>query len=322
MRKPLATFAASLFALVVVAPSIAAAAEPEPPADQQSPGASQPPATPNSPQDYTVAEVVVRGRQPTTRELAVMMERFVRDHGAASRWGRIAYWRDPVCPLVVGLSSPFNAFVSRRIRDVAASVKARVGRDACRPNVIVIFTSEPQPLLNTVRQEASVMLGFHYAAQARRLATFDRPVKAWYATASYAEGQEVLDDPRNAAPGGRLGSRLSAPLTTVFKNVLIVANSRVVAGREIGPVADYISMLSPSQARSLEGCQATPSVIDLLSPVCGDKSEATSLTAADRAYLEELYRGAYDTLPSSQRTGIATGMTKKAVKERAAPPRR
>ncbi len=84
-------------------------------------------------------------------------------------------------------------------------------------------------------------------------------------------------------------SRFTHCLSSLFVNVLIVADANALNGRPIGPIADYIALLALSQSRSLDGCDALPSILDLLSTKCGGRSKPDGLTDSDLAYLKALY---------------------------------
>ena len=64
-------------------------------------------------------------------------------------------------------------------------------------------------------------------------------------------------------------------------------DSTKLAGQDIVPLADYISMLALTQINSLDACQDLPSVVNRLAPDCGQPAD--SLTMYDLAYLQGLY---------------------------------
>jgi outer membrane lipoprotein SlyB len=238
---------------------------------------------------------------------------FVRSHAAASRIGQMTRWGEPICPTTVGLSPEMNDFVSERIKTVAAQVGAPAGR--CKSDVVVVFTRNPQALLDHVRKKAPVLLGFHYPAQAKRLATVTHPIQAWYVTATSgapgaggmgglgasqlsgplgaaAQGGsgEALDDSDAAMPGGCAGTHFSECLTNHIVAVVVVADRDQVADHTIGSISDYIAMLVLSKVDLSQDCGDLDSITNLMSAKCGaagPKPEA--LTEADLAYLKALY---------------------------------
>jgi hypothetical protein len=241
-----------------------------------------------------VPEVTVTApKPPEPQQLAgKSVPNFVKNHGkAAILSGQLGRWVTEICPRTEGLAPAFNGFVSARVEAIAASVGAPHQWAAqCRPNVAVYFTADPQAMLDEVAKHAPQLLGFHYPHQAKRLATVDRPIQAWYVTAIRGStGQDIIDDIWGTLPPGRLGSRLTVGRSSLIVFALIVADARKLTNYSVGSISDYIALLTLSRPASLDGCGQLPSVIDLLSPVCGSESTATALTAGDTAYLRALY---------------------------------
>ena len=249
---------------------------------------------------------------------------FVDTHIAPTRMAnKLARWKDPVCPDVIGLPPKFGGFIRRRILDVAVQVGAPANQRArCRPNIHVVFTTTPQELMNTVRRKYPDSLGYYdSSAQADRMAQVTSLIQAWYVTATLDLRGNVFPDTRrtggleicmpnpmptaglpcipmnlpNARPMNVTGSRLLGDgLSSVFLHVLVVANPDKLVTHEMGALGDYIAMLALSQQQGTYGCQTMPSILNLLQAQC---PQATGLTEADLAYLTALYRmGASDSL--------------------------
>ena len=113
--------------------------------------------------------------------------------------GKLARWKDGVCPLVLGVRPEVEAVLVKKIRGVAAEVGAPVNAsDGCPNNIEVIFTAEPQALLDNVRIMHPNLLGyFDNSAQAEKLATMRLPIQSWYITATVdLHGQSQVDGAR------------------------------------------------------------------------------------------------------------------------------
>jgi hypothetical protein len=249
---------------------------------------------------------------------------FVDTHIAPTRMAnKLARWKDPVCPQVVGLPPKYAGFIRQRILDVAARVGAPANtRERCRPNMHVVFTTTPQELMSTVRKKYPDVLGYYdSSAQADRMAEMTKLIQSWYATATVDLRGNVFPDTRrtggleicmpnpvptpglpcipmnlpNARPMNVTGSRLLGDgLSSAFTHVLVVANPDKLVTYEMGALGDYIAMLALSQQPKPDGCQPMPSILNLLEAQC---PQASGLTEADLAYLTALYRmGASDSL--------------------------
>jgi hypothetical protein len=211
---------------------------------------------------------------------------------------QITQWGDPICPSTMGLTQAFDDFVSKRIEAVAERVgapgKARCG-DA---NVLVVFTTKPQQLMDDVRDHHAQFLGYHYVGEATALATFEPPIKSWYITSTWV--QSLF---RNAAPTKVLdrtyvpvpfcvdqnGCRMPPPVKSRFGFALVVIDANRTDGKAIGAVADEIAMAVLSRSGPRQGCSPLPSVMDVLDPACPDSETVQALTAYDEAFLRALY---------------------------------
>jgi hypothetical protein len=240
--------------------------------------------------------------------------------------GKMARWEHRLCPIVAGQNARYTQFITQRVHYVALAAGAPVNSDAsCTPNIEIVFTTTPQDLLDTVSKDDQHYLGyFESVAQKKALATVTRPIQAWYATESTdLKGRRRLDTGRSivggttvgnlnglsltnggdvvsdtpGSPGTTLtdmapfyastGNHLNDGIHTGFRHILIVIDSTKLAGQDIVPLADYISMLALTQINSLDACQNLPSIVDRMAPDCSHAVD--SLTKYDLAYLKGLY---------------------------------
>ncbi len=258
------------------------------------------------------AVTVTAPRPPTQQELAGdSVSKFIAAHGAnAVVTGQLARWREGICPVTSGLSPGFNAFVSARILAVAAAVGAPSAVDRCRHNVQILFTTDPQKILDEVAQHRPALLGFQYSRQTQKLASFGQPIQGWYVTATRNDtGLEVTDNPMpvrqgsspisssspahwlesGTSPPGDAGSRLSTGLTSLIAHALILVDTKKVAGYPIGAVSDYLAMMVLTQTRASDECGRLPSILDLMASHCDASDKPDAMTAGDLAFLRALY---------------------------------
>jgi hypothetical protein len=242
--------------------------------------------------------------------------------------GKVARWERGICPVTLGLAAKFTAFITSRVRAVAARAGAPVDKDlSCRPNIEIVFTTAPQALLDGVRKDHKMYLGYAEGAhQFDKLAVVNHPIQAWYMTATKdLDGKEEVDSFNTAPletvrlpvpytpgyidlyiPGGAkkiTGGRLKDGLRTVLHHVIITADPTKLADYEVGTLADYIAMLALTQLNSLDTCQQLPSIINLLSPNCPGPPNAIS--DSDLGYLSGLYSMGADGNLRMQQDGIA-----------------
>jgi hypothetical protein len=238
---------------------------------------------------------------------------FVEARTKLSPIHQVARWRAPLCPSTEGLPPAFNDFVSARMRAIAARVGAAAEKN-CKPNVQVIFTADPQKAAEQVAEHSPWLFGMWYGTDALRIAKIDRPIEAFYVTASVeSSGRQMTDHPD--APVGVTGSnralydsRLGQNRMSVFENVLIFADRAKISGYDVGAVADYISVLALSQVEPGDGCSGLPSIVDLLAEGCTGDRKPNSLTSVDEEFLKALYETDPRRAGLSARTNIARRM--------------
>ena len=217
--------------------------------------------------------------------------------------GGLLRWRggrsQSPCPMTVGLDAAYNDFVTARVRAVGAFVGAPVDPDLhCKPNLEVLFTTDPQKSMAAVLKWAGRSLGVKYPHQMQDLLQHSagHSLQGWYITVG--GGASTL----NADAGllGRLELRPLWPLVIPTSNhvndagrgildMILVVDTTKVAGTPIGTVADYAAMVGLSLIQSPDHCDSLPSILDLMSPSCQSRDKPAGITAGDLAFLKALY---------------------------------
>ena len=254
----------------------------------------------DSPSKTVDGLTVIAPSQPDAKRLPSIVFKFVQSHGAPGRIDQLTRWGTPPCPTTAGLPEAFNSFVSKRVVEVASEVGAPTSKKpTCKMNLLIVFTDQPQALLDGVRRRRPQLLGFHYHAQAKRLATVNRPIQAWYVTGTTSSrpsatsetgGLPKLDDPFEMTPGGGAGSRLTSHVSSQFLAILVVIDTTKTAGQPIGAIADQVAVLSLTRPAQPRPCGELPSILDVVNPDCPSDRGVQALTSWDVAYLKALYR--------------------------------
>jgi hypothetical protein len=285
----------------------------------------------------TIGDVSVSApTPPTDQELAGnSLDEFILHHATThyvdtSTTGNLARWRggrQSICPLTEGLTPGYNAFVTARLRALAAYVGAPVADPQCKSNVQILFTNNPQEKMDSITAWATGP-AFHnrYAGGARDLIAFksDHAIQGWYMTTS--AGSAVLNTDvalvglnvlpiwpeitqkyiGSSATGTRVGG--SSGSGSGIGIVILVVDTTKVVGYTIGTIADYLAMLTLSVAQSPDHCDPLPSILDLMSSSCGRREMPTAITAGDLAFLRALYYKNTGLGPSLSRADIDGNM--------------
>ena len=261
---------------------------------------------------------VVAPTPPTDQELAGdSLDEFIVHHATTHfantpTTGNLARWRgglQSICPQTVGLPAGYGAFVTARIRALAAYVGAPVQSDPkCKSNVQILFTNTPQQKMDEVTKWATgPAFRNRYSGGGRDLIAFksDHAIQGWYLTTG--GGSQVLNTSidlvgfsvwplwpqitQNYAATESTGSRIAGGSGNGIGIgiVILVVDTTKVVGYSIGTIADYLAMLSLSVAQSPDHCDPLPSILDLMSSSCGAREKPTAITAGDLTFLKALY---------------------------------
>jgi hypothetical protein len=278
----------------------AAAKMPAPPSAQPDPDV-------NANASTEIPDVTVTApRPPTDQELAgKSVAQFVVHHATVHYVntgvrGNLAHWhggRQSICPVTRGLVPQYDAFVTARLRALAAYVGAPVQSDLqCKHNVQILFTADPQATMNDVAKWASVYFRGRYGAM-RRLIEFrsDHAIQGWYITTS--GGARVLNTDLELLRLNLLpvwpriiqNSLTDDGDTNGIGGVILLVDTTKVGGFAIETIADYAAVLALSVVQSPDYCDPLPSILDLVSSSCGIREKPTRVTAGDLAFLKALY---------------------------------
>lgn len=288
-----------------------------------------------------IESVVVTAPRMRTTDI---IDKFVMTHATrAPALGKLTRWKLGICPQTTGLPPAFAKLVTERVREIAGAAGAPLADGpSCRVNIEIVFTREPQALVDTVRKEKPALLGFYPRTRLDDIARMDHPIKAWYATQTEDyNGIIRTDDPRPTGmtflmtgqtgttaeltsygvsmPDTTLdlgyarkthvrGDRLGDGLRSELYHVMVVADRSKVAGLKIGSIADYIAVLALSQTGTFDACEGAPSITNLLSPDCESGVKTDAITDVDMAFLSGLYKMNLAGNFQQQRAAIAGAM--------------
>jgi hypothetical protein len=275
---------------------------------------------------------------PTEQELAGdSLNQFIVHHAtvhyvSSATTRNLARWRggmQSICPLTAGLDPGHNAFVTARLRALAAYVGAPVQLNPhCKTNVQILFTSNPREGMDDVMNwaTATATFGIRYSGGMRDLLAYksDHAIQGWYITTRGGAivlntdlalvGLDVLPVWPQVAQkylgSNALGTRLdgSSGSGIGIGTVILIVDTTKVVGYPIGTIADYLAMLTLSVMQSPDHCDALPSILDLMSSSCGTREMPRAITASDLAFLKALYYRNTGLGPSLSRAAIQDNM--------------
>ncbi len=275
-----------------------------------------------------LSAVTVEGASPKT--ITTQARAFVQSVASAPNpeVGQISRWHEPVCAQVEGLAQPAQAAVIKeRVESVALALGVPAAQPGCTANVEVVFSDDAQATMDEVAKRHEDLLGYYHRRDHDRLKVVSHPIQAWYKTATRGEAANDekdsgspwavrVDEPGEPTPTTCGDApHFTACLTSQFVNVFIVIDSKALRGKSLGSVSEYVVMLALSQPKSLDGCNALPSILDMTAKsACPGRVPPSGLTPADGAWLTALYASDPEAKGDGERTDITVRMADILVK--------
>ena len=100
----------------------------------------------------SAADIVVTGKVADPAAVDREAKSFERDLQATPVGGQLARWHSAICPKVEGVDRLYGDMVAARIRQIARTAGADVGRNDCRPNIVVTFTPDAKGLIASIEK--------------------------------------------------------------------------------------------------------------------------------------------------------------------------
>lgn len=222
---------------------------------------------------------------------------FVDQLSAESATGQLARWDRRICPGVIGASPAAAEFMLDRIAVRAYEVGLDVGEPGCRPNVLILATSESDELAEALRGTRAV--GHHAQdgntrgrAAYREFAASEKPVRWWHVTRTV--GADGDSNASNQSMSVRYMGRLRRSTREDFSHVIIILDVARAAGTRLEATADYLAMVALAQIEPELDVSEYPSILNLYAPAQAGEQRPAGLTDWDRAYLRGLYGSTSD----------------------------
>lgn len=227
-------------------------------------------------------------------------------------------WRDPICPLVAGLTRDEGEYLLQRLSQIARTVGAPLDKEHCaRPNLVIFVTSKPEALIKAWGDRRSAFGGVRSSvAKFGRFADKPRPVRVWYnhdfgggsGTSAVTKGSLQLGPAFADVPSGGccLGSHFDVRDVLVFTSVAVIVDGKQVVGLQLTQLADFIAMVALTEIDLDAPLGVAPTILRLFDA----RGDVTQLPAGLSAWDQEFLRWLYDSaapLESITQRSVITG---------------
>jgi len=264
-------------------------------------------------------EVTVTARRA---ELAPKLIRFVDQIAAVENGGEggLARWGAPVCPLVAGLEQREGGVILEHVSKVVHAAGLPAAGRACRPNLFILVSAQPQQLLQRMQSGRHYAFWFGADASPSVIDEFirtPRPVRVWYTRARGDAIGIASTGGSPDSPGGGYGvvshpegaSHLLLNAVYKFTRVFVLVDWTRLQGASLGQLGDYVGMVALANIKPTAQLEDAPTILQLFADA-SDVAPA-GLSAWDRAFLRSLY--ATEQRSQLQRGEIARAMVREIV---------
>jgi len=228
-------------------------------------------------------EIIVEGNRPEVeqRVRAFVSEVTHRGYGKES----LVRWREPICPLVAGLTRQQGEYILYGVTQAAAAAGAPLGSKDCQPNLHIVVASEPEQLLE--RWPATIR---HF------LEGSPRPVRVWYNT------ELVCGDgggtPQLQRGGGQLAvresssgcfikdTRLQSNYVDTFSSVIVIVDADLIKDIKLGQLTDYVALIGLTKIDVDANLGTAPTILRLFA---NSADAPPNMSPWDRSFLNALY---------------------------------
>jgi len=237
-----------------------------------------------------LADIIVDGRR-----MEEAARSFIEEIGAPPPGTRPGRWNSEICISVTGMQERYAQYLIDRVAVAALDAGAEVLGPGCKPNVIILATSDGPALASHLVDE--VGLGFRPAVSSTNLGrralehfrSSDAPVRWWHVTMPIEpDSGQVAIALRGQEPPAvtvRDASRLRSNVRYDIAWAIIIVDMSRTGGVPFGAVADYVALASLTQLDPFADMTGEDTVLNLFKA----NHTVDGLTDWDRDYLAALY---------------------------------
>jgi hypothetical protein len=252
------------------------------------------------PQQPTVTVLGTRDREILEQQV----DRYVSHVITVPMEGALARWREPVCPLVGGLSREMGEYMLTKLSAFARDAKIDMAGEHCKPNFDVILTAKPDALLKAWAKRDPSIFGDAGGMQSRKFIRSTLPVRVWYNLQLEAiDGGMISTNSPALTAGAQAGgntafegipnvtlsksSRLGWNVAHDLQSVIIVIDTTRAQNVSYGQLAAYIAMVGFIEVRPDADTGEAPTILSLFAG--SPKPVPPGLSVWDEAILKSLY---------------------------------
>lgn len=231
---------------------------------------------------------------------------YVRAVTELSPSGQVSKRPNQLCPLVAGAQPEINRYVLARLREVANEVGVHFATRSCQPDLLVLFSREPEEMLRKARARGKIRYDDISIPRVDRFRANAYPVR-WLSRTMEVPIQGQADGGFTDAAFVTFqapGSRIVQPVASVLYHSMVVVDARKADGVPVAALADYVSFVALANIKVGAVQSSYDSILELFAAPGSSKR----LSNADKAYLRAVYKVRSHIGASDQLAPLATAM--------------
>lgn len=209
-----------------------------------------------------------------------------------------------LCPVVSGAGRDVDRYVRSRLRQVADDVGVKFESKACYPNLLILFSREPEVMLDQARRHGKIRYDTISVPRVDRFKANTQPVRWLSYTGEIPAHGDISSVDQGIQTMRAQDSHIIQTVASQVNYSLVVVDARKTDGVEVGALADYLSLVALADIRADATQPDQASILNLFAEPGGPKR----MTASDRAYLRALYKLKTDRTAPDQLAALASGM--------------
>jgi hypothetical protein len=253
-------------------------------------------ATPSKPVNPPLDTVTVEARR-NRKELEKRVHQFLSSMIIRTPDWAFPRWRQPVCPITVGLLEEQGEFIVGRVSEIARQAGVALAPAKCAANFLVVAAQEPHALINNWRRRNPRLFDTEYGeAPFKRFLEVSRPVRVWYnaefvlrdgmpfwadAVSEDGSTKRIYTRPRH------LGGLMHYSDVREINTAIIILDTNMLHDYTVGQLADYIAVVGLAEIHLDTDPGDAPTILHLFR--ASGQSVGAGLSVWDQAFLKSLY---------------------------------
>lgn len=256
------------------------------------------------------AEIIVEGQRLDQERAEQFVEEALPDAGDR----QLPRWHVALCPALIGFTADQAGWIRQTILKRAAALGLPAPSTACRPNIAILLTNDPDGLIDALIAKYPRLFRPDREQTARTILSTPRDeaqtIRAWYHVQDRTtSGREFgLNDEGLLINRVFTHSRAAMTAIATLQRAILIVDVRQIGGYRLDAIADHLAMLSLGRFGSDIGA-GIPTILNLFNGAPTRPDKPAGFTDWDLSLLDGLYLARTDAKANQQQARIVRHIT-------------